>query len=394
MTRSPSRIERRRRVLFVTGTRADFGKLKPLLGAVQGAPELDCHVFATGMHTLARYGLTVHEIEKAGFGNVVTHRNQTEDGHEPMDAVLAATVAGLGRHLRALGPDLLVVHGDRIEALAGATVGALNNVLTAHVEGGEISGTVDELIRHAVTKLSHLHFVANPLAARRLVQLGELPESVFVIGSPEVDVMLSPALPPLDEVRRKYEIRFPRYLIFAYHPVTTELPGLPERIAGIVAALEESGHDFVVIYPNNDPGSGAILEALRPLESHPRFRVLPSMRFEYFLTLLKHARAVVGNSSSGVREAPVYGVPTIDLGSRQRNRQELASIRPVAEERGALAAALADLPGRFPPALHFGGGGSGDAFLACLRRPELWATAPQKQFRDLDSGPTWRADAR
>ncbi|HUP43500.1 MAG TPA: hypothetical protein VM599_09840, partial [Thermoanaerobaculia bacterium] len=97
MTRSPRPIERRRRVLFVTGTRADFGKLKPLLGAVQGAPELDCHVFATGMHTLPRYGLTVHEIEKAGFGNVVTHRNQTEDGDEPMDAVLAATVAGLGR---------------------------------------------------------------------------------------------------------------------------------------------------------------------------------------------------------------------------------------------------------------------------------------------------------
>jgi UDP-N-acetylglucosamine 2-epimerase (hydrolysing) len=383
-----------RKVLFVTGTRADFGKLKPLLAAVRGAPELDCHVFATGMHTLARYGMTVHEIEKAGFENVVIHHNQTEEGHEPMDAVLAATIEGLGRHLRELGPDLLVVHGDRVEALAGATVGALNNVLTAHVEGGEVSGTVDELIRHAVTKLSHLHFVANPLAARRLVQLGELPESVFVIGSPEVDVMLGPALPALEEVRRKYEIRFLRYVIFAYHPVTTELAGLRDRIAGIVAALEESGHEFVVIYPNNDPGSEAVLAALRALEGHPRFRLLPSMRFEYFLTLLKHARAVVGNSSSGVREAPVYGVPTIDLGTRQRNRHELASIRRVPEEGAALAAALAELPGRFAPALPFGAGGSGDGFLACLRRPELWATSAQKQFRDLDAGPSWRADAR
>ncbi len=382
----------RRKVLFVTGTRADFGKLKPLLRAVDGARELECHVFATGMHTLARYGETVHEIEKAGFRRVETFPNQT-DPPAPMDAVLAVTVQGLGEHVRRLRPDLLVVHGDRIEALAGATVGALNGVLTAHVEGGEVSGTVDELIRHAVTKLSHLHFVSNPEAARRLVQLGELPETVFAIGSPEVDVMLSADLPSLDEVRRKYEIPFERYLIFAYHPVTTELDELPAKIGRVVDALQGSSHRFVVIYPNNDPGSEVIFTALSRLDGDPRFRILPSMRFEYYLTLLKNARAVVGNSSSVVREAPVYGVPSVSVGSRQSNRSQAESILEVAEDREALLAALERLPEPFAPALHFGGGGSAAAFLDCLRRPALWSTSPQKQFRDLTSGPRWLAGA-
>jgi UDP-N-acetylglucosamine 2-epimerase (hydrolysing) len=379
-----------RKILFVSGTRADFGKLKPLLRAVDGADGLSCHVFATGMHTLERYGETVHEIEKAGFRRVVTFANQT-DPPAPMDAVLAATVQGLGEHVRSLRPDLLVVHGDRIEALAGATVGALNGILTAHVEGGEISGTVDELIRHAVTKLSHLHFVANAEAARRLVQLGELPETVFAIGSPEVDVMLSADLPTLEEVRAKYEIPFERYLLFIYHPVTSELDELPARIGRVLDALRASDRRFVVIYPNNDPGSEVILAALARLKDDPRFRILPSMRFEHYLTLLKNARAVVGNSSSVVREAPVFGVPSVNVGSRQRNRARGESILEVDEDRDALRSALDRLPQPFAPALHFGAGGSAAAFLDCLRRPELWSTSRQKQFRDLTTGPRWLA---
>ncbi|MFP3939044.1 MAG: UDP-N-acetylglucosamine 2-epimerase [Acidobacteriota bacterium] len=375
-----------RKILFVTGTRADFGKLKPLLRAVDGARDFECHVFATGMHTLPRYGETVHEIEKAGFRHVETFPNQP-GGPRPRDAVLAATVQGLGEHVRGLGPDLLVVHGDRLEALAGATVGAFNGVLTAHVEGGELSGTVDEIIRHAVTKLSHLHFVSNGEAARRLVQLGELPETVFVIGSPEVDVMLSDELPTLDEVQAKYEIPFERYLLFTYHPVTTEPDELPERIDQVLGALQDSGRNFVVIYPNNDPGSEAILDALEGLEGHPRFRILPSMRFEHYLTLLKNARAAVGNSSSVVREAPVYGVPAVNLGSRQRNRCHSESILDVQETREALLAALERLPEPFAPSLQFGRGRSAEAFIECIRRPTLWSTSPQKQFRDLEDVP-------
>ena len=148
-----------KRILFLTGTRADFGKLRPLIQQVDAHPNFEAVVFVTGMHTLELYGYTVLEVRNAGFRNLHVHMNQFPN--EPMDLVLANTISGLSRFVHEETPDLIVVHGDRVEALAGAVVGALRNILVAHVEGGELSGTVDDLIRHAVSKLSHLHCVAN-----------------------------------------------------------------------------------------------------------------------------------------------------------------------------------------------------------------------------------------
>ena len=288
----------RRRILFVTATRADFGKLKPLIREVMLRPQFECRIFATGMHMLSRYGSTINEVYRSGFENVYPYVNQDGSINTQMDLVLANTVQGLGHFLREFPQDLVVVHGDRVETLAGAIVGALNNTLVAHIEGGEISGTVDELIRHAVSKLSHLHFVANEDARARLLQMGEMRESIFVVGSPDIDVMLSESLPCADEVRVRYDVPFGDYTILLYHPVTTEVVDLRAKIAAVVSAVERSGRNFVVLYPNNDTGSDVILEAILRLEGHPRFRILPSMRFEYFLSLLKHAQALVGNSSS------------------------------------------------------------------------------------------------
>jgi UDP-N-acetylglucosamine 2-epimerase (hydrolysing) len=375
----------RKRILFVTATRADFGKLKSLVERVAGAPDLDHTLFVTGMHMLSRYGSTVNEIRKAGFDKLHTFINQDGSVNSQMDLVLANTIQGLGHYLREYPTDLIVVHGDRIETLAGAIVGALNNVLVGHLEGGELSGTVDELLRHAVTKLSQIHFVANEDCRARLIQMGEAPESVFVIGSPDIDVMLSGALPAIDDVRARYEIPFPDYAIFLYHPVTTELDRLPARIAAVVDALEASQRNFVVIYPNNDAGGDVILERLGRLAGNPRFRLIPSMRFEAFLSLLKHTRVIVGNSSAGIREAPVYGVPTVNIGSRQLNRYEYPSIVNVAEDSEELLRVLADPPRPTAPSLHFGHGRSADLFMERLRDPALWSTPRQKQFRDRRS---------
>ncbi len=305
-----------------------------------------------------------------------------------MDLVLANTIQGLGHYVREFPPDLIVVHGDRLEALAGAAVGALNNTLVAHVEGGELSGTVDELLRHAVSKLSHVHFVANEEARTRLVQMGELPQSVFVVGSPDIDVMLGDTLPDLDEVRRKYEIPFRDYLILMYHPVTTELDRLSRHIEEVAAAVEASGRSWVAIYPNNDAGSEVILEQLRRLAtddpSRERIRLIPSMRFEYFLRLLKGASAIVGNSSAGVREAPVYGVPTVNVGTRQLNRfRGSASVLDVPEDRAAIRRALENLPRDCAPSRNFGHGNSAELFLEALAGPGFWSTPRQKQFRDV-----------
>jgi len=373
----------RRRILFVTATRADFGKLKPLIREVMLRPQFECRIFATGMHMLSRYGSTINEVYRSGFENVYPYVNQDGSINTQMDLVLANTVQGLGHFLREFPQDLVVVHGDRVETLAGAIVGALNNTLVAHIEGGEISGTVDELIRHAVSKLSHLHFVANEDARARLLQMGEMRESIFVVGSPDIDVMLSESLPCADEVKVRYDVPFGEYAILLYHPVTTEVVDLRAKIAAVVSAVERSGRNFVVLYPNNDTGSDVILEAILRLEGHPRFRILPSMRFEYFLSLLKHAQALVGNSSSGVREAPVYGVPSVNIGTRQLNRYRYPSIVDVPEDEAAILSALDDLPHAVPPSFHFGRGQSARLFVTSLQNAQVWSTPRQKQFRDV-----------
>jgi UDP-N-acetylglucosamine 2-epimerase (hydrolysing) len=374
----------KRKILFLTATRADFGKLKSLMKAVSDSEEFECAIFATGMHMLARYGATVQEIYNSGFQNVHPYINQDGSISSQMDLVLANTLQGLGLYLRESAPDLLVVHGDRVETLAGAIAGALNNVRVAHIEGGEISGTVDEVLRHSVTKLSHIHFVANEEAALRLRQMGETASSIFVIGSPDTDMMFSPLLPDFEEVKRHYEIAFNQqeYGIVLYHPVTTEREQTSRHAKEVVDSLLDSGLNFVVIHPNNDHGAEAILQEMERLRSSARFRLIPSMRFEYFLVLMKNARVMLGNSSAGVREAPAYAVPTVNIGSRQNRRFRCASIIDVKEDRNEILRALDALPIGLEPTSYFGKGNCALSFLKVLRDKQVWSLPTQKTFND------------
>jgi len=373
----------KKKILFVTGTRADFGKLKPLIKAVDKSEDFECLIFVTGMHVLSRYGLTAKEVYRAGFHNVFTYMNHVYG--EPMEVILANTILGLSRYMTEYTPDMVVIHGDRVEALAGAIVGSLRNILVGHIEGGEVSGTIDELIRHSITKLAHLHFVSNERAKNRLIQLGENEKSIFIIGSPDIDIMLSKTLPSLDTVKKYYEIPFPRYGMVIYHPVTTEAKKQRRRAEELVAALLRSDGHFVVIYPNNDLGADEIVAAYKQIKGNPRFKIYSSMRFEYFLTLIKHADFILGNSSAGIHEAPVYGVPTINIGKRQHNRFYHESILNVACNREAILEGIAralDLE-KFPPCNHFGDGHSTRRFLTCLQNQTLWSTPKQKQFIDI-----------
>ncbi len=374
-------MQKRRKIVVLTGTRADFGKLKPLLLRLEEDPNFELHVFVTGMHMLSKYGYTCEEVERLGFQNIYRFINQ--NASDSMDHILAKTVMGLSDYVREIRPDLILVHGDRVEALAGATVGALNNVLTGHIEGGEVSGTVDELIRHAVSKLSHAHFVANAEARTRLIQLGEVDGSVFVIGSPDIDVMKSDALPSLSEVKRRYEIGFAHYGILAFHPVTSEFDDLRRQIRVVVDQVINSGRDYVVIYPNNDHGTDIILEEYQRLRGNPRFRIYPSMRFEYFLSLLKHADFIIGNSSAGVREAPHFGVPTINLGSRQNNRVRCRSVLDVPIEPAEVAEILSRVE-QLPRDVEslFGEGDSAARFRAIIAEEAFWQLPAQKYFVD------------
>ncbi|GAB1262027.1 UDP-N-acetylglucosamine 2-epimerase [Aurantivibrio plasticivorans] len=371
-----------KKVVFITGTRADFGKLRSLLDRMVGLSQFDVHIFVTGMHMLSKYGSTCMEVEKRNYPNIYKYINQNYN--DTMDTVLGKTIQGLSDYVKEIQPDMIVVHGDRVEALAGATVGSLNNILVAHIEGGEVSGTVDELIRHAVSKMSHLHFVSNERAKQRLLQLGENDINVYVIGSPDVDVLFSNDLPSLDKVKQWYDIPFDEYGILLFHPVTTEAHDIERQSKVLVDAVVETGKNFVVIYPNNDLGSDYILQQYRRLEKlDRRFRVIPSMRFDYFLTLLKNTELMVGNSSCAVMEAPYYGVPAVDIGSRQNNRAALQSIISVPCQAGAIKNAIRKASSLQPePTQEFGIGDSAKQFVKILSNPTVWSTAGQKQFND------------
>lgn len=374
----------KRKIVFLTGTRADFGKLKSLIKITQEHSDFDVQIFATGMHLDEKYGLTVNEIFKSGFQNIHQYKNHL--GPEYMDRTLAKTIEGFSVFIEEQKPDLIVIHGDRVEALAGAIVGSLNNILVAHIEGGEISGTIDELIRHSVSKLSHLHLVSNEKAKKRLVQMGELASSIFVIGSPDLDLMNPKALPSLETVKEYYEIPFDSYGLLVYHPVTTEYDNIKVQSETLVQALVKSNKNYIVIYPNNDLGTNEILTSYKAFEDNPRFRVYPSLRFEYFLRLLKESDFIIGNSSAGVREAPYYMIPTIDVGSRQHNRSKAKSIRNIAYHESEILLAIENcdhLKSEKMDISEFGDGNSDTLFLHLLQSDSLWEVDCQKQFQDL-----------
>lgn len=369
-------------VTFMTGTRADFGKLKPLIRSIYAHSGIYCEIIAVGMHLLRRYGLTINEIHKAGFERIFPLFNQESSTSAKMDLSLANTVTQLSHYLNERRPDMLVVHGDRVEALAGAISGVLNNILVAHVEGGEVSGTADESMRHAISKLAHIHFVANTVAKNRLLQLGEHEDSIFVIGSPEVDIMMGGQLPSLQEAKDHYGIEFDDYAICIYHPVTTEMDSVERGVDQLVQGLERTDQNFIVVEPNNDLGSDPVHKRLRKFAENPRVRMFPSIRFEYYLTLLKNARYIVGNSSSGVREAPVFGVPSVNIGTRQNNRAHNGAIFNVTEDADAIFTCIENLPAKVQARSEFGAGNAAGMFQDVLLSESVWSVAKQKTFVD------------
>ncbi len=372
-----------KKILFISGTRADFGKIKSLISIVKNDSQFEATVFVTGMHLQEKYGYTLLEFEKCGITNIHTFENHTDE--TTMDLTLAKTIQGLSEYVQNSKPDMIIIHGDRVEALAGAIVGSLNNILVAHIEGGEVSGTIDELIRHSTSKMSHIHFVSNEQAKKRLVQMGEIVESIITIGSPDVDIMFSDALPTLAVAKEYYEIVYKNYGIAMFHPVTTEVEEMQKYAEDFVEALLLDDKNYVVIYPNNDLGSSLIFKAYDQLRGSSRFKIIPSLRFEYFLTLLENADFVVGNSSAGIREAPYYGVPIINVGSRQHNRSQHPSIINVGYDKYEIYEALQEKRTKNVSIDHenFGNGNSAEAFLDALKSDEVWKVDRQKQFRDI-----------
>lgn len=368
-------------LLFVTGTRADFGKLEPLAISARDAG-FAVTFFVTGMHMLDSYGLTKLEVNRMDGVTVHEHVNQKEG--DPQDLVLASTINGFSAFVAEHKPDLIIVHGDRVEALACALVAATNYIRSAHIEGGEVSGTIDEIFRHCNSKLAYCHFVSSDKAASRVRHLGEPDELIFTIGSPELDFHAQHSGVAIDEVLKHYDIPFAKYGICIFHPVTSEAASMGQQAASLFSALRDSNRNFVLILPNNDPGSSSIIDVINTMPTE-RFRIIPSMRFSYFSELMKNANAMIGNSSAGVREAPFLGIPSLDVGSRQTDRSLSSSVHTCdAMDRVAIDAFLKTQWGlKHKPHKGYGEGNAAQRFVEILCEESFWQHPMQKRFRDL-----------
>lgn len=341
-----------RRVRYISGTRADFGLMRRTLQAVRDHAALEVSVIATGMHLSPAHGNTVREIEAAGLEIAA----RIPFSQEPATGATMARGIGvmIGAFVDALEvdrPDILLVLGDRGEMLAGALAAIHLNLPVAHVCGGERSGTVDEPVRHAISKLSHLHFAATEGARERLVRMGEAPEHIHVVGAPGLDGLND--RPPADrgQIARRQGLDPNRPIaLMVYHPVLQEAARAEADMTLLIDALLAAGCQILALAPNADAGSDGVLKALKQAVGQTDVQLRTHLPREDFLDVLAIADLMVGNSSSGITEAASFGTPVLNVGRRQNLRERNANTTDVEIEPIAIASGIRDLlaHGRYP----------------------------------------------
>jgi UDP-N-acetylglucosamine 2-epimerase (hydrolysing) len=370
-----------KKIVFLTGTRADFGKIKSVIKLLR-LKRFNVKIFVTGMHLNRIFGYTYNEIKKS-FPESILYKFNNNVNSNKLDLIIAKTIKGFSKFLDKECPDLVIIHGDRSEALAGAISASFKGILVGHIEGGEISGNIDEHIRHSISKLSHIHFVSNNLAKKRLSKMGEIKSKIFTCGSPDIDVMLSNKLPSISMAKKRYNINFDEYLILLYHPETQNINKIVYDTKNLVKAIITSKKKFIVIYPNNDFGFKEIIEIYKKsFRKNSNFKIISSLRFEYFLTFLKNAKMIIGNSSAGVREAPIYGVPSLNLGNRQKYRARSKSIFDRSFSKKEIISIINKKKNkRFKANKLFGEGDSAQKIVKYLQDKKLWKTSKQKYLK-------------
>ena len=313
----------RRRVAVVTGTRAEYGLLTPVIAELRKAG-LDVRLIVTGAHLSRKHGLTVRDIE--ADGHAIAARvplGDSDDAHGAARA-MARGLEGFSRAYERIKPQLVVVLGDRFEILAAVAAALPHRLPVAHIHGGEsTNGAWDESIRHALTKLSHIHFPAAPLYARRLVRMGEDPRRVFCFGSPGWDSIAQ--VPRLSRAQLERELGFPLKRpvgLVTYHPATLSRDRGLNEFRSLLQALEHRDGTWILTYPNADAGAGAIRRDLEVFVKRRRGRAAAfrSLGKRRYFSLLSHSDVMIGNSSSGLLEAPFFGLPVVNVGDRQAGR--------------------------------------------------------------------------
>jgi GDP/UDP-N,N'-diacetylbacillosamine 2-epimerase (hydrolysing) len=371
-----------RRICYISGTRADFGLMRSTLQILRDHVEIDLAVIVTGMHLSPFYGNTVEEIEAAGLriaGRVPV----------PLDPATGATMArNIGAMISAFTdileserPDAVLLLGDRGEMLAGALAAIHLNIPVAHIHGGERSGTVDEPVRHAISKLSHLHFAATEEARERLIRMGEDPAGVHVTGAPGLDGLTDVELPDREETLRLHGLDPARpFALMVYHPVLQEAATAADDTRAILKALTDVGLQVLALMPNADAGSEGVRAALTEAKGAPGLTVRTHLARPAFIAAMAHADLMVGNSSAGIIEAASFGTPVLNVGPRQNLRERNANVLDVAADEAALADGVAQAlaQGRSAPQNVYGDGRAGERITRLLATLPLEASLLMK----------------
>lgn len=386
-----------RRICVVTGTRAEYGLLRGIMERVRQTPGLELQLVATGMHLSPEFGLTYRDIENDGFViDAKVDMKLESDTPAGLARSMGLGLIGFGETLERLRPDVMLVLGDRFEILPAVMAATVARIPIAHVHGGETTeGAFDEGIRHATTKLSHLHFVAAEEYRRRVIQLGEDPDRVFLVGGLGVDNIRNLAL--LDRTQLESRLDFQlgdRNLLITFHPVTLEDGTSSAEMAELLAALDAlKDTKLIFTMPNADTGGRALTGMVEAfVAAHPNARAYASLGQLVYLSCIAQVDAVVGNSSSGLAEAPSFRKGTINIGDRQRGRLKAGSVIDCSPDRAAIALAFDRLySSAFQVALRtvrnpYGEGGASDKIVRVLRDRSLESIL-LKTFYDVRANP-------
>ncbi len=383
----------KRKIAVVTGTRAEYGLLYWIIKEIHGDPDLILQLVVTGMHLSPEFGLTYQEIEADGF--TIDERVEmllSSDTEVGISTSIGLGTIGFAKAFERLKPDILVVLGDRFEILAPATAAVIARIPIAHVHGGEATeGVIDEQIRHAVTKMSHIHFPATDMYAGRIRQMGEAPANIFTFGAPGIDNINFPKLRGREELSNELGIGFGRKVaVITYHPVTLEENTAKRDMCNLLAALTGRGLTLLFTYANADTGGRIINQMIADfVKSEPNAYAFTSLGQRKYLGLLSIADVMVGNSSSGIIEAPSFKLPVVNIGDRQQGRLRAVNVIDCGIEQHEIVRALDQaLSKEFRDSIEdlinpYGTGQASSRIVATLKEISLSEELLKKRFRDL-----------
>ena len=380
---------------MLTGTRAEYGILYWTIRRIHEDPDLDLALLVTGTHLSPEFGLTVQEVESDGFPIAAkVEMLLSSDTGAGAATSMGVTTLKMAQVLNDQKPDLLLVLGDRTEVLATVVAALPLLIPVAHIHGGESTeGLIDEGVRHAVTKLSHLHFPATEFYAQRLAQMGEETWRIHCCGAPSLEHLNRTPLPSREEVETDLGLDLDKpTLLVTYHPVTLSPEGVGNEVDELVAALKASGSPVVATFPNADAGGRSIIDRMKEFEAGcPQMQLRVNLGSRRYLGLMRYAAAMVGNSSSGIIEASSFGLPVVNIGERQRGRLRGPNVIDVPPSRAGI---LKGIKRALDPEFHeaavssvnpYDAGNSSETIVSAMKEVELGQRLLHKRMIDLPS---------